>query len=210
MADIPAPAAPTVAIVEDDPAVRDALISLVASTGRVVAAHDTAESFIHAVEQQVPDCVLLDIRLPGMDGMSLLRWLVERLPAVSPIVLTGHGDVPMAVSALRLGAFDFVEKPFDPDRLLDSIGEAIEHGRRRARDAEEMATLRRRMADLTPREREVMEQVTRGMSNKMVALELKISPRTVEIHRANVMEKMQARTISDLVRMTIALEARER
>lgn len=210
MSDLAVPASPVVAVVEDDPAVRDALSSLLASTGRLVVTHDSAEAFMRAAEREVPDCVLLDIRLPGMDGMTLLRWIVDRLPACSPIVLTGHGDVPMAVSALRLGAFDFVEKPFDPDRLLDSIAEAIEHGRRRARDAEEIAALRRRLADLTPREREVMDQVTRGMSNKMVAIELKISPRTVEIHRANVMEKMQARTISDLVRMTIALEGRER
>jgi two-component system, LuxR family, response regulator FixJ len=146
-----------------------------------------------------PDVVLMDVRMPDMDGLELLQALAARGPLPPVIVITGHGEVPMAVQAMKLGARDFIEKPFDPLTLLASVRDALTAAATQAATAD--PEIRRRLERLTPREREVLEQLVIGRSNKMIARELGISPRTVEIHRARVMEKMHAESISQLVRV---------
>lgn len=193
-----------VVVVEDDAALRDALGTMLRTAKFSTALYESAEDFIDADRR--PDCVLLDIRLPGLDGIATLRWVVEHLPSCAAIVLTGHGDIPTAVSAVRIGAFDFIEKPFDPDHLLRRIVEAIATARERGRRTIDTADLRRRYLSLTPREVSVMGLVCRGMSNKAMAIHLDISPRTIEVYRANAMEKMGAATLADLVRVSVLLE----
>ena len=199
----------TVAIIDDDDALRDALVVLVSAAGWRADGYPSAEAFLASLGGgERAGCALIDVRLPGMDGMELFRKLADVAPGFPVVILTGHGDVPMAVEALKAGAVDFIEKPFDPDRLLTSLRQALSRDAviRETKSAlEEFQAL---VDKLTPRECEVMDFMVLGQSNKMIAAKLGISPRTVEIYRARVMDKMQVRSLAELVRMT--LQARDR
>ncbi len=190
-------------IVDDDEAVRDSLEALLLAEGYDVDGFDSAETFLTRGDPAFASCCLLDVRMPGKDGLTLLSELAEKAIAIPVIVITGHGDVPMAVKAMKLGAVDFVEKPFDARVLLAAIRTAL---RSVSRDTTITVDpgLTKRVERLTPRERDVMEHLVVGLSNKEVGLELGISPRTVEIHRARLMEKMMAGNLAELVRMAMS------
>ncbi len=192
-------------VIDDDPAMRDSLDFLLGAAGFEVRLFESAQTFLTELPGLEPGCVVTDIRMPGMDGMELLRHLnpasgVRRLPV---IVMTGHGDVPLAVEAMKLGALDFLEKPFDDDRLIGMVETALSQGESSARGEAASAEMAARVASLTPRERQVMQGLVAGLSNKAIARDFDISPRTVEVYRANVMTKMQAQNLSELVRFAI-------
>ncbi|MBL8482377.1 MAG: response regulator transcription factor [Rhodocyclaceae bacterium] len=196
----------TVHIVDDEADVREALALLVRSVGLVAASYASAYDFLQRYRPGGASCAVLDVRMPGMSGLDLQEKLKRDGIELPIIFMTGHGDVPMAVRAMRAGALDFIEKPFNDQEMLDRIQAAIA---RDARDRDEAAEMRRmaaRQAELTPREREVMALIVAGRLNKQIADELGLSTRTVELHRAHVMEKMQAESLSHLVRMALALE----
>lgn len=197
---------PVVHVVDDDGAIRDALVLLLEAAGHAARAHADAASFLAALEPNQPGCVVADVRMPGMSGLDLMRHLTQSRVELPVIIITGHADVAMAVEALKAGAADFIEKPFDEDVLLSAVARALDRGERAFRERRQLDEIVARAATLTPREREVMDLVVLGMPNKAVAVELEISSRTVEIHRARVMEKMGAASLSDLVRMALRLE----
>ncbi len=194
---------PTIFVVDDDEAVRLGLQALLTVRGYPVELFASAGAFLASVGPERSGCLLVDVRMPGMSGLELQRELKRRGMTLPLIVITGHGDVAMAVTALKAGAADFLEKPFDPDALLAGIEQAV--GRQAAAPAAD-PELAARLEQLTPREREVMHLVVAGASNKEVAHRLQIALRTVEIHRARVMEKMGARNLSELIRTAIRLE----
>jgi len=197
----------TVFVVDDDDAVRSSLRLLLKSVGLAVSTFDSAQAFLDAYSEQWAGCILLDVRMPGMSGPALQEQLTLRGSMLPVIFLTGHGDVSMAVEAMQNGAFDFLEKPFHDQELLDRVHRALAEDDRVRRQLAEQETLRSRFDSLTPREREVLEQVARGSSNKVMAYDLQISQRTIEIHRSRIMEKMQAPSLAHLVRMTLSLTA---
>lgn len=197
---------PTIYVVDDDKAVRDGLTALLDVHGHELRAFESAERFLDAVTTAATGCAILDIRMPGMSGLELQRELKRRGIPLPVIIITGHGDVPLAVAALKAGAVDFLEKPFDSDALLASIDEALRRGMAALGSTFDRTTVAARVEQLTPREREVMDLVVAGHPNKVVADRLKIAVRTVEIHRARVMEKTAARNLSELIRMAILLE----
>jgi len=204
MADRAAIASGTVHVVDDDYDVRESLTMLLRSLGLRAAAYGSAAEFLEAVGPDPEGCLVVDVRMPGMSGLELQAELARRGVPLPAIVITGHADVPMAVAAMKGGAVDFLQKPFSDQALLDRVHEALRHDAEwRARRAS-VGDLGTRLARLTPREREVLERVTAGKPNKIIARELNLSTRTVEIHRARVMEKMRARSLADLVRMTDA------
>ncbi|MDP2826739.1 MAG: response regulator [Sulfuritalea sp.] len=189
---------PTTHIVDDDPAVRDALQWLLKSRGVQSQTWGSAEEFLSIASRDLCGCLLLDVRMPGMSGIELfdrLRTLHCHLPV---IFLTGHGDVPMAVQALKDGAFDFVEKPYDDNALVDKVLEAIAHDAKRSARESSVMLLRQKLAQLTQREQEVMHQILAGKLNKVIADELGIAMRTVEVHRSHIFEKMQVRSAVEL------------
>jgi len=192
---------PTVFLTDDDPAIRDSVGLLLRANGLAVETFASAVDFLESNAVQRPGCLLLDVRMPGMSGLDLQKRLQEMSCRTPIIFMTGHGDVPMAIRAMKAGAFDFVEKPFQAQALLDRLQEALaldaQERRRQARRNEVAA----RMALLSPREREVMERVVAGQYNKVIAAELGISISTVEIHRKRVMEKLQAASLSDLIQI---------
>lgn len=193
-------------VIDDDLAVRQSLAFLLASDGLPVRLHDSAAVFLREIGNQISGCVVTDVRMPEMDGLELLRRLKDAGSRLPVIVMTGHADVSMAVEALRNGAFDFIEKPFDDEVLLRSIRAALaHHGGERERKTE-LDGLRLLADSLSARERQVMDGLLGGKANKTIAHELGLSARTVEIYRANVMTKMQARSLSDLVRKALALQ----
>lgn len=192
-------------VVDDDEAVRQGLQALLTVSGYEVATFDSAETLLETLPPDAAGCVLADVRMPGMSGLELQRELKRRHPALPMVIITGHGDIPMAVSALKAGAVNFLEKPFDSEAILNSVNEAL--GRRPVLgDGPAVDDVAARVAQLTPRERDVMELVVAGHPNKIIAHRLKIALRTVEIHRARVMEKTGARNLSELIRMAIRLE----
>jgi two-component system response regulator FixJ len=196
-------------VIDDDEVVRQSLAFLLSSAGLAVRVHESAVAFLDVLPEVQEGCVVTDIRMPQMDGLELQRRLHEMGTALPVIVMTGHGDVPLAVEAMKAGAIDFIEKPFDDEILLSAIRSALA---RRARDSERdarRAAIRDRVQRLSEREGEVLERLVAGKVNKVIAYELGISPRTVEIYRANVMTKMQADSLSDLVRMVL-VEGAER
>ncbi len=198
--------APLVHVIDDDDAVRDSLSLLLKSEGFQVQTYDSAVGFVQSLPKQSLGCVLTDVRMPGMDGLELQRRLAElgiRLPV---IVMTGHGDVPIAVEALKAGAADFLEKPFDDSQLLAAVTSALAASERAHAEEAAVTDILERLATLTPKEREVLDLLVTGLPNKTIAYDLGSSPRTVEVHRARVMEKMAARSLPELVRMTIAAE----
>lgn len=192
-------------VIDDDPAMRDSLDFLLGSAGFNVRLFESAQVFLNELSGLEAGCVVTDIRMPGIDGMELLRQLnlasgAHKLPV---IVMTGHGDVPLAVEAMKLGALDFLEKPFDDDRLIGMIETALSQSDSGAKSEAVSAEMAARVASLTPRERQVMQGLVTGLSNKAIARDYDISPRTVEVYRANVMTKMQAGNLSELVRFAI-------
>lgn len=195
----------TIFVVDDDEAVRDSLQALLQARGFEVRAFESAPKLLAAIDKTTRGCVLTDVRMPEMDGLELQRRLAGHMLPV--VVMSGHGDIPMAVQAMRDGAVDFVEKPYSDDTILHAVTRAAALVEPRARMAAGKAEAQARLERLTPREREVLDRLVEGMQNKAIAHALEISPRTVEIHRANVMEKMAARSLSDLVRMALAAEA---
>ncbi len=197
---------PTIYVVDDDKAVRDGLTALLDVHGHQLRTFESAEHFLDALTPAATGCAILDIRMPGMSGLELQRELKRRGIPLPVIIITGHGDVPLAVAALKAGAVDFLEKPFDSDALLASIDEALRRGMAALGSTFDRTTVAARIEQLTPREREVMDLVVAGHPNKVVADRLKIAVRTVEIHRARVMEKTAARNLSELIRMAILLE----
>jgi two-component system response regulator FixJ len=198
-----------IALIDDDEAVLDSLALYLARQDVKASGFTTMEGFLAALDRAEPfDCVVSDVRLPGVSGLELVRLLVERRVAAPIILITGHGDIDMAVSAIKVGAFDFIEKPFDEARLLASIRNAVEKSRRQASDAAEVEQLRSRFDALSARQRQVMELTVAGLSNKEIAQQLELSTKTVENHRAWVMERIGARNLADLVRM--AMQVRQR
>lgn len=194
---------PTVFVVDDDEAMRSSLKWLIESVGMRVECHASAEGFINSYYPGRSGCLLLDVRMPGMSGLELQEYLHNHEITIPIVIITGHGDVPMSVRAMKAGATDFIEKPFNDELLLDSIRNALLlDGNQRDQQAE-LAELAGRLALLTPREHEVMDMVTQGKSNKEIARSLDVSAKTVEAHRAKVMEKMQAKSLAALVRMSI-------
>lgn len=192
---------PTVFIVDDDPAIRLGMEALMQSIGLKFEIYHSADDFLEHYSQDKWGCLVLDIRMPGMGGLELQQQLIENDSALPIIFITGHGDIPMAVEAMRNGAVDFIQKPFRDQELLDRIDEALKTDETRRVSAEKRASALERMQTLTGRETEVMDLVVTGKPNKIIAYELGVSQRTVEIHRARVMEKMQAATLAHLVRM---------
>jgi two-component system response regulator FixJ len=194
---------PTVIVVDDDDAVRTSLRLLLKSVGLPVETHGSAHEFLAAFDADRPGCLVLDIRMPGMSGLELQAKLDEEHAIVPIVFITGHGDVPMAVEAMQHGAVDFIQKPFRDQDLIDRINQALDKDKANRDALRERDAILRRMAQLTPREREVLDLVTVGKANKVIAGDLDVSQRTVEIHRARVMEKMGASSLAHLVRMVI-------
>jgi two-component system response regulator FixJ len=191
--------APLIYLVDDDNAVRDSLGMLFKSIGVAHEAYASALDFLERYEPKRHACLVADIRMPGLSGLELQQRLNEQGVELPVIFITGHGDVPMAVSAMKSGAADFIQKPFRDQDLIDRIHKALEHDKvRRVTRAEEQA-IKARIALLTPREAEVMERVVRGQANKVIAMDLGVSQRTVELHRARVMRKLKMRSLAELV-----------
>ena len=195
---------PVVFVVDDDEAVRDSLRMLLESDGLAVEVFASGTEFLEANLSRRDGCVVLDVRLPDMNGLDLQHKLASLRIALPVILITGHGDIPMAVAAMKAGAVDFIEKPFPDGVLLDSVRRALGAASPAASKAPPDTESESRIARLSPREREVLEHLTIGRPNKLIAVELGISPRTVEIHRARVMEKTGAKSLSHLVRMALA------
>ena len=198
-----------IAVIDDDEAVLDSLRLYFARQNIDTACFASAKDFLAAIDRgERFDCVVSDVRMPGMSGLDLVHNLKGRGLAAPVILITGHGDVDMAVSAVKAGAFDFIEKPFDETRLLASIRDAVEKGRQRISDAVEQEKILARFEALSARQREVMELAVAGLSSKEIGTRLKISPKTVENHRAWVMLRMGARNVAELVRIAMQLERR--
>lgn len=193
-------------VVDDDEAVRDSLRLLLESAGFAVCTHAAATSFLAAAGEKADGCVITDVRMPEMDGLELQHRLADLGTRIPVIVMTGHGDVPIAVEAMKAGAVDFLEKPFGDEQLLSAVRSALAVSQQAHEEQEAVAATEARLASLTPREREVLDQLVLGKANKVIAYDLGASPRTIEVHRARVMEKMGARSLPDLVRMTLALQ----
>lgn len=196
----------TVFIVDDDAAIRHAMELLMRSVNEKCEIYRSADEFLTAWDETRTGCLVLDIRMPGMGGLELQERLRERGSSLPIIFITGHADVPMAVDAMQRGAFDFIQKPFRDQDLLERIAAAMKADRAKRAEYRRKTEVSERVATLTGREREVMELVVTGKPNKVVAYELGVSQRTVEIHRARVMDKMAARSLADLVRMTLELQ----
>jgi len=196
----------TVFVVDDDRAARQSLGALLKVEGYEVRAFETGDDFLADLAPDSRGCVLLDVKMPGLSGLEVQQVMKERQIGLPVVMITGHGDIPMAVKAMKGGAVDFVEKPYRADRLLHSVKQALQLDASRracAADNVQLDDIDLRLGSLTPREAEVMAGVVRGLMNKQIAAELGISDRTVEIHRARVMEKMKARSLADLVRMCL-------
>jgi FixJ family two-component response regulator len=191
----------TVFVIDDDPSVREAIDSLIRSVGINVRTFASAQEFMTSKRPDAPACLVLDVRMPGLSGLDLQRELANAGIRIPVIFITGHGDIPMSVRAMKAGAVEFLTKPFRDQDLLDAIGQAIERDRSERVQFAEVVELQRRFEELTPREREVMEQVVAGLLNKQIANRLNISEVTVKLHRHQVMEKMKAQSLAELVRM---------
>ena len=194
-------------VVDDDPSVRRSLESLVRSVGLDARLFSSAQEFMQAERPDAPGCLVLDVRLPGMSGLTFQQELARAGVALPVIFISGHGDVPMTVRAMKAGAVEFLTKPFDEQVLLDAIHAAIERDRERRRDGVSLAALKARYDELTPRERQVMKLVVAGRLNKQIAAELGLSLVTVKVHRGQVMRKMLAKSVAELVRMADRLGA---
>lgn len=196
-------------IIDDDPAIRDSLGLLLTTEGFEVRTHASARGFLEAIGRHETGCVVTDVRMPEMSGFDLLAKMKERRLALPVIVITAHADVPLAVQAMKQGAIDLLEKPFEDEALLASVRQALTRGNGEQARTAEMETILARLATLTGRENEVLAGLLKGQPNKIIAHELGISVRTVEVHRANVMAKMQAGSLSELVRMSLVVPRAE-
>ncbi|MGO1233942.1 MAG: response regulator FixJ [Marinobacter sp.] len=196
----------TVYVVEDDEAVRDSLELLLKSDGKPVQTYESANAFLKDYSDKMAGCIVLDIRMPGMDGMELQKKMNEKHSILPIIFVTGHGDVPMAVDAMKEGAVDFIQKPYREEALLEKIEAALEQDRDQRKSLDEKQEIIRRIKSLTPREREIMDRMIAGQANKVIAIELEISQRTVEIHRSRVMHKMGTHSLAHLVRMVLSVK----
>jgi two-component system response regulator FixJ len=197
------PPDPTIYVIDDDEAVRDSLEFLLKSAGITVRGFDSAKAFLEIMPEVKSGCVITDVRMPGITGIDLLRKLNEAKRDLPVIVITGHGDVALAVEAMKIGAVDFLEKPFDEDHLLAAVRAALDKDADATKRQAELGGISDKLAALSNRERQVLEGLVAGHANKIIAFDLGISPRTVEIYRANVMTKMVANSLSDLVRMAM-------
>ena len=194
----------TILVIDDDPAMRDSLAFLLDVNGFSVTTHETAADFLDHFGRSNVDCVVSDIRMPGMTGLDLVRKLKADAVACPVILMTGHGDVALAVEAMKAGAIDFIEKPFEDEVLLHAIRDALDSQPAKPADDTAKRQAETRLADLTPRERDVLRGLLAGKINKVIAHDLGISPRTVEVYRANLMAKTSVRSMSELMRMAIA------
>ena len=199
--------APVVFVVDDDPAMRNSLRWLIESTGVQVETFADAQSFLARIRPELPGCLVLDVRMPGMSGLDLQAELTRRGIGLPTIVLTGHAEVPMAVRAVKAGAIDFIEKPFSDQLLLDRVGQGIEMDREARESRTRRADVLRRLSLLTQREREVLDLVVAGRANKEIAATLHLSTKTVEVHRSHVMDKMQAGSVAELVRLALLAQS---
>lgn len=193
-------------IVDDEEAVRNSLAFLLSSAGFAVRVHESATDFLAIAAEIRNGCLITDLRMPDMDGVELLRRLRDSDTLLPAIVITGHGDVQMAVEAMKSGAIDFIEKPFSDEVLIDSIGRAASRAAERVQNDAALELIRQRLSSLSEREQQVLKGVVAGQANKTIAFELGISPRTVEVYRAGLMSKMQARSLPDLVRMVMDID----
>lgn len=193
-------------VVEDDEAVRDSLALLLKSEGLSVHAYKTGTAFLEHWTPDMAGCVVLDIRMPGLDGMAVHKALNERRSLLPVIFVTGHGDVPLAVEAMREGAFDFIEKPYREGALLEKVRTALDQEAEQRKVLGQQQLIINRIRSMTPREREIMDRMIAGQANKVIAIELEISQRTVEIHRSRVMHKMGTHSLAQLVRMYLAVK----
>jgi two-component system response regulator FixJ len=190
-------------VIDDDEAMRDSLHFLLDSSGFGVTLFETAQNFLDQLPGLAFGCVVSDVRMPGIDGIELLKRMKAGGSTFPILIMTGHGDVPLAVEAMKLGAVDFLEKPFENDRLVTMIEAAIRQAEPAAKDEALTHDIVARVATLSPRERQVMDGLIAGLSNKLIARDYDISPRTIEVYRANVMTKMQANSLSELVRLAM-------
>ncbi len=196
----------TVYVVEDDEAVRDSLELLLKSDGKPVQTFESATDFLKDYSDKMAGCIVLDIRMPGMDGMELQKKLNDKHSILPIIFVTGHGDVPMAVDAMKEGAVDFIQKPYREEALLEKIEAALSQDLEQRKTLDEKQEIIRRVKSLTPREHEIMDRMIAGQANKVIAIELEISQRTVEIHRSRVMHKMGTHSLAHLVRMVLSVK----
>jgi FixJ family two-component response regulator len=192
---------PVVFVVDDDESVRAALDNMLRSAGLHVAVFASAQEFLASPHAKAPGCLILDVRLPGLSGLELQEQLRKSRPDLPIVFITGHGDIPMTVRAMKAGAVEFLTKPFRDDQLLDAVEQALRRVRASRDEREELTALRGRYGTLTPREREVMSHVVAGQPNKVAAADLGISETTIKIHRGHVMHKMRADSLAELVRM---------
>jgi two-component system, LuxR family, response regulator FixJ len=197
-------------LIDDDESVRQALAFLLATAGLAVRVYDSAAAFLAAIETVQPGCVVSDVRMPGIDGLELQRQLNDMRVDMPMIIMTGHADVPLAVEAMKAGAIDFIEKPFDDERLLSAIRVALDRYDEAGRREAEINDIQAKLRLLSPRERQVLDGLLAGYPNKTIAYDLKLSPRTVEVHRANVMTKMGATSLSELVRLALTAKVIQR
>jgi two-component system response regulator FixJ len=198
--------APAVHIIDDDQALRESLAFLLRAAQLEVRSFDSAKTFLDALPDASLGCVITDIRMPDMSGIELLRRLKELKIGVPVIVITGHGDIALAVEAMKIGAADFFEKPFNDDQLVASVRAALQEQQGQTKRDAERAEIEHRISTLSAREKNVLAGLIEGRANKQIAFDLGISPRTVEIYRANLMNKMQADSLSDLVRMALVVQ----
>ena len=196
----------TVHVIDDDEAVRESLSFLLRTARIEVRTYPSAVAFLDALPETKSNCIITDVRMPGLSGIDLLRRLKELKVAIPVIVITGHGDVPLAVEAMKFGAADFLEKPFDDEVMLASVRSALMRQEGETKRQAERAAIENKLAALSNRERDVLDGLVAGRANKQIAFDLGISPRTVEVYRANLMTKMQASSLSELVRMAIVAE----
>jgi len=193
-------------VVEDDDAVRRSLALLLRAEGHDVESFTSAEVFLEALERLRPGCIISDIRMPGMDGLQLQDELARRRIRLPMIVVTGHGDVPMAVRAMKAGAVEFVEKPYEEQRILDAVTRALSRAASEWHEQQEKAAAQARLDQLSPRELDVLRGLLDGRANKIIAHDLGISPRTVEIHRANMMTKLGVRSLAEAIQLALSVE----
>ena len=201
------PTAPLVVVIDDDPSIRSSLKFLLSTVGLQAATFDSADGFLHTNFPDVPSCLVLDVRLPGLSGLDFQRELAARNICIPIIFLTGHGDIPMSVRAMKAGAIEFLTKPFRDQDLLDAVRVALDRDRKRREQETQMADFRHRFDSLTHREQEVVSMVVAGMLNKQIAAELGTAENTAKVHRSRAMEKMHAQSVAELVKMIDKLEA---